>query len=112
LVAHIWAAGHGGVRPDPGTLFAFAIDVATRRCIAHELGHAMISRGASNPYAPDDEAGADYYAGGFDAARNKNRDLGELFFHAIGCVGSSCTHPAPDVRAAAYRAGYVAQRGP
>lgn len=74
--------------------------------MAHELGHAAIYRGAHNPYAPDGEAGADYYAGRLDAHRNMNTELGAMFFFSIGCIGDSCTHPEPNVRAAAYRRGY------
>jgi hypothetical protein len=80
------------------------------RCIAHELGHALIFRGYVNPYAPDEEAGADYYAGRLDAARGKGGRLGEMFFRAIGCVGPSCHHPSPQGRVVAYSSGYHAQR--
>jgi hypothetical protein len=109
-VAEIWAMGHAGAKLDSAGLFVFATEVAMRRCIAHELGHAIIFRGARNPYAPDGEAGADYYAGRLDAARGYNAELGAMFFHVIGCVGPSCTHPDPDSRAAAYQAGYVRQQ--
>jgi hypothetical protein len=103
-------AGSTGRRPTAQEVLGFTAEAATRRCMAHELGHALLSRGANNPYAPDDEAGADYYAGRLDAARDKNLEFGEMFFHAIGCVGPTCDHPPPDMRAAAYRAGYLDQK--
>jgi hypothetical protein len=102
-------ASNGGQRPSRPALFRFVVGAATVRCMAHELGHALIARGMANPYAPDGEAGADYYAGRLDAARGRNRQLGEMFFWSIGCVGPSCTHPRPDVRAGAYGAGYGLQ---
>jgi hypothetical protein len=76
--------------------------------MAHELGHALIFTGAANPCAPDGEAGADYYAGKFDAAGGRSPDLGALFFWSIGCAGDFCDHPSPDIRAAACRAGFDA----
>jgi hypothetical protein len=82
---------------------------AMGRCIAHELGHALIFRGYVNPYAPDEEAGADHYAGRLDAARGKGGRLGEMFFRAIGCVGPTCHHPSPQGRVVAYSSGYHAQ---
>jgi hypothetical protein len=98
-----------GQRPSRPTLLQFVMGAATVRCMAHELGHALIASGMVNPYAPDPEAGADYYAGRLDAARGRNRQLGEMFFWSIGCIGPSCTHPRPDVRAGAYAAGYGLQ---
>lgn len=79
------------------------------RVIAHELGHALLARGYRNPYAPDAEAGADFYAAKFDAARGKNGRLGQLVFHTVGCTGRLCTHPSPDTRAAVYAHGYNEQ---
>jgi hypothetical protein len=102
-------AGSRGQRPSRPALFQFVMAAATVRCMAHELGHALITSGMANPYEPDGEAGADYYAGRLDAARGRNRQLGEMFFWSIGCVGPSCVHPRPDVRAAAYGAGYGVQ---
>ena len=110
-VAAIYAHSNGGKRPTPAELSGFALDAAIRRCMAHEIGHALLAAGHANPYEPDEEAGADYYAGKFDAARGKSRELGEMFFFSIGCTGPSCTHPAPAARAAAYRAGYDEQAG-
>lgn len=81
----------------------------TCRCIAHELGHAILFRGEVNPFYPDEEAGADYYAGKIDAARRTDWRLGEMFFSAIGCRGPSCSHPSPEERAGAYLAGYREQ---
>ncbi|MBI5515227.1 MAG: hypothetical protein HY909_15730 [Deltaproteobacteria bacterium] len=107
-VAAIYTQSYGSI-PSAQTLPVYAREVATRRCIAHELGHALIYSGARNPYAPDDEAGADYWAGRLDAARGRSLELGEMFFWTIGCTSSSCDHPSPDVRAAAYRAGYESQ---
>jgi hypothetical protein len=108
-VATLYLSGRPGFWPTAIALSTFAFDAAVRRCVAHELGHALRSWGASNPYAPDDEAGADYYAGRLDAACGRSRDLGEMFFYAIGCVGESCDHPSPPNRAAAYGAGFDAQ---
>jgi hypothetical protein len=105
----VYLVNNGGHRPSRPTLFRFVVEAATVRCMAHELGHALIAGGMVNPYAPDGEAGADYYAGRLDAARGRNRQLGEMFFWSIGCVGPSCTHPRPDVRAGAYGAGYGIQ---
>lgn len=79
------------------------------RCIAHELGHAVLYRGWRNPFHPDEEAGADYYAGRLDAARGTNWQLGEMFFRAIGCVGPTCNHPTPADRSNAYVTGYEEQ---
>jgi hypothetical protein len=102
-------AGSRGHRPSRPALLQFVMAAATVRCMAHEFGHALIASGMANPYEPDGEAGADYYAGRLDAARGRSRQLGEMFFWSIGCVGLSCTHPRPDVRAAAYGAGYGVQ---
>ena len=44
-------------------LVAYAVEAATRRYLAHEVGHALISMGNPNPYDPDEEAGADYSRG-------------------------------------------------
>jgi hypothetical protein len=85
------------------------LGAAMGRCIAHELGHAAIHRGWHNPFAPDGEAGADYYAGRLDAARGNDWRLGEMFFRAIGCVGPSCSHPSPQGRSNAYVTGYREQ---
>lgn len=85
------------------------LDSAMARCIAHELGHALIHVGCHNPYAPDGEAGADYYAGRLDAARGIDWQLGEMFFRAIGCVGPTCTHPSPQGRSSAYCDGFNEQ---
>ncbi|MFY0584344.1 hypothetical protein ACN28S_67565 [Cystobacter fuscus] len=82
---------------------------AMARCIAHELGHAMLYCGFHNPYAPDEEAGADYYAGRLDASRRIDWRLGEMFFRSIGCVGPTCTHPTPANRSSAYVTGYNEQ---
>jgi len=109
-IATLFVSGRVGVWPTAAAVFTFAFDAAVRRCVAHELGHALTSRGSPNPYEPDDEAGADYYAGRLDAARGRSRDLGEMFFYTIGCVGSYCEHPSPLYRAAAYRAGFDAQQ--
>lgn len=79
---------------------------AAGRCLGHELGHALLSLGYSNPYDPDEEAGADYYAGKFDSVRGKSPELGAAFFAEIGCTGSRCTHPAPLKRAQAYLRGH------
>jgi len=76
------------------------------RCIAHELGHALIYRGWVNPFALDGEAGADYYAGQIDASRGTDWRLGEMFFRAIGCRGPTCDHPSPEGRSNAYVTGY------
>jgi hypothetical protein len=108
-VADIYANGNGGARPTREVLRNYVHQAATRRCMAHEIGHALIYRGAANRYAPDGEAGADYYAGRLDAERRRSQALGEIFFWTIGCVGSSCDHPSPDDRAAAYNAGYADQ---
>ncbi len=104
----LFVAGRG-VWPTAAALSRFAFEAAVRRCIAHELGHALIYRGAENPFEPDDEAGADFYAGRLDAALGRTCELGQMFFWSIGCRGPSCTHPSPDVRAAAYAAGYEQQ---
>lgn len=93
----------------PATVWSVMKAAGMGRCVAHELGHAVIFRGWSNPFAPDQEAGADYYAGRFDAARGADWRLGEMFFHAIGCVGTSCRHPSPDGRSHAYIRGYRQQ---
>jgi hypothetical protein len=106
----LYMVGHGGQWPTPAELHAFAVEVATRRCMAHEIGHALISSGAPNPYKPDEEAGADYYAGRLDAIRGNDKSLGMMFFFSIGCVGVSCAHPTPNDRAAAYTAGYDEQK--
>ena len=108
-VAALYARSNAGMRPTPANLLDFATDAAIRRCMAHEIGHALLASGLPNPFAPDEEAGADYYAGRFDAARAKNRALGEMFFYSIGCTGPSCTHPEPAMRAEAYRTGYDEQ---
>lgn len=79
------------------------------RIMAHELGHAVLFCGGVNPEG-DEEAGADYYAARIDAARGKDEGLGVAIFHSIGCTGSSCTHPSPEVRAGAYVHGYRDQR--
>lgn len=107
---NLYAGGYGGRRASTPQLVEYSITAATGRCIAHEIGHAMIYKGYWNPYDPDQEAGADYYAGKLDAARGRSRALGKMFFFSIGCVGPSCDHPSPSVRAAAYDAGYDEQR--
>lgn len=78
------------------------------RVLAHELGHALRSRGVVAPYA-DEEANADYLAGALDAARGKSRLLGEEFFFSIGCNRAGCDHPPSAVRKAAYSRGYDEQ---
>ncbi len=98
-----------GRAPVGHELVSFTFQAAVGRCMAHELGHALIRSGSVNPYAPDEEAGADYYAGRFDAAFGRNRKVGAMFFYSIGCVGPSCTHPAPATRAGAHAAGFAAQ---
>ncbi|HVY31038.1 MAG TPA: hypothetical protein VHB79_30995 [Polyangiaceae bacterium] len=80
------------------------------RCVGHELGHALIHRGWVNPFSPDGEAGADYYAGQIDAARGTDWRLGEMFFRAIGCRGPTCSHPSPENRSTAYMTGYENMR--
>jgi hypothetical protein len=106
----LYANGNGGARATPEELLAYAVEAAMRRYIAHGIGHALIAMGNPNPYQPDEEAGADYYAGKLDAARGRSRALGELVFHSIGCADPSCGHPSPTARVAAYGAGYDAQR--
>lgn len=109
-VLRVYLSNPGASYPSYDMLFAYVRDAASRRCMAHELGHAIISKGAPNPYAPDGEAGADYYAGRLEAAAgNRSRELGEIFFWSIGCTGPSCTHPAPPVRAQAYGGGFHSQ---
>lgn len=98
-----------GRRPRLEEIAEWLVWEATSRCIAHEVGHALIYRGLGNPYHPDQEAGADYYAGRLDCARGNNLEIGKMFFQTIGCVGDLCTHPDPANRAAAYTAGYLAQ---
>jgi hypothetical protein len=105
----VYMAHNRGMRPNPQALFHFVKQAATVRCMAHELGHALIFTGLGNPYWPDGEAGADYCAGRLDAARGRSRDLGQMFFWSIGCVGPSCDHPTPDARASAYVAGFDEQ---
>ncbi len=90
----------------PRTVRNLTIAAGMGRCAAHELGHAVIYKGWNNPFAPDQEAGADYYAGRFDAARRADLRLGEMFFRAIGCTGPTCDHPTPDIRSRAYVMGY------
>jgi len=85
------------------------IGMGMERCISHELGHSLISCGWHNPFAPDQEAGADFYAGKLDAARGQSWRLGEMIFRAIGCTGPTCDHPTPDGRSQAYVAGYNEQ---
>lgn len=109
-LTEIYIQSNHGRRPSPQQLLDFALKAAIRRCMAHEIGHALLHAGYPNPFAPDEEAGADYYAGKFDAARNLRQDLGEMFFFSIGCVGPTCDHPAPHARAHAYRAGYEDQK--
>jgi hypothetical protein len=98
-----------GATPNAHALYAFAVHSATLRCLAHELGHALITAGSPNPFAPDGEAGADFYAGRFDAEMGRSPELGALFFLSIGCTGGSCHHPSPSIRATAHRAGFDAQ---
>jgi hypothetical protein len=86
-------------------LVSRTVRVATVRCMAHEIGHALIFRGAPNPHWPDDEAGADHYAGMLDAARGESREFGKAFFFSIGCTRVGCSHPPPTKREAAYDAG-------
>jgi hypothetical protein len=78
--------------------------------MAHELGHAMIAQGWRNPFFPDAEAGADYYAGKLDAARRHDWRIGSLIFQHIGCVGRTCAHPTPAARRDAYQRGYGEQQ--
>lgn len=99
-----------GRAPTRAELEQLVFDAAVRRCIAHEIGHALIHSGYSHPFGSDDEAGADFFAGQLDAATGRSRALGALFFFHIGCIGNSCTHPSPDQRAKAYAAGYDQQR--
>lgn len=94
----------------PNAVRNLMIAAGMGRCAAHELGHAVIFKGWINPFAPDGEAGADYYAGRFDAARGADRRLGEMFFRAIGCIGPTCDHPAPETRSKAYLVGYREQQ--
>lgn len=108
-VATIFANSSGGW-PNRDQVHAFAFAAAMRRCTAHEIGHALLAAGSANPYAPDAEAGADYYAGRLDAACGRNRELGEMFFFSIGCVGTMCDHPSPSARATAYGKGYEDQQ--
>ena len=96
--------------PTQEQLVHFVTEAATLRCIAHEIGHALIASGSGNPYHPDEEAGADYYAGRLDAAHGRSVELGKMFFYAIGCTGRTCSHPRPPTRAAAYAFGYDAQQ--
>jgi hypothetical protein len=98
-----------GAPPSTQALYAYATHSATLRCLAHELGHALIVAGAPNPFAPDAEAGADFYAGRFDAEMGRSPELGALFFLSIGCTGHACDHPSPSIRATAHRAGFDAQ---
>lgn len=105
LINSFWVANRR--RPTPQELMNFGWGVSTRRCIAHEIGHAMDAAGyRTNPYASDPEASADYWAGWIEGRLGRDRTLGELFFSSIGCVGPTCTHPEPRVRAEAYREGY------
>ena len=106
-VTEIYRARSGA--PSAHALYGFAVHSATLRCLAHELGHALICGGSPNPFAPDGEAGADYYAGKFDAEMGRSPELGALFFLSIGCTGHSCDHPSPSIRATAHRAGFDAQ---
>jgi hypothetical protein len=107
-VAAIYRA-RSGAPPSAEALYAFAAHSVTLRCLAHELGHALIVAGAANPFAPDGEAGADYYAGRFDAEMGRSPELGALFFLSVGCTGHACNHPSPSIRATAHRAGFDAQ---
>jgi hypothetical protein len=107
-VAAIYRA-RNGAPPTAHALYAYAVHSATLRCLAHELGHALICAGSVNPFAPDGEAGADYYAGRFDAEMGRSPELGALFFLSIGCTGHACNHPSPSIRATAHRAGFDAQ---
>jgi hypothetical protein len=107
-VAAIYGA-RTGIHPTAEGLHAIAVRTVAVRCMAHELGHALIFAGAANPCEPDGEAGADYYAGRFDAAGGRSPQLGALLFWSIGCAGDVCDHPSPNIRAAAYRAGFDAQ---
>jgi hypothetical protein len=106
----LYANGNGGARASPEELLAYAVEAATRRYIAHEIGHALIAMGNPNPYQPDEEAGADYYAGKLDGGRGRSRALGEVIFHSIGCADPSCGHPSSSTRVRAYGAGYDAQK--
>lgn len=108
-LATLYANGNGGAQAAPEELLAYAVEAAMRRYVAHEIGHALIAMGNPNPYQPDEEAGADYYAGKLDAGRGRSRALGEVIFHSIGCADPSCGHPSPTARVAAYGAGYDAQ---
>lgn len=83
---------------------------AILRCVAHELGHAIRHVGFRDRFPADEEAGADYWAGRLSAVANLDGRFGEFFFHAIGCTGASCTHPAPMERARAFATGYREQR--
>jgi hypothetical protein len=96
--------------PSQTQLFNWTVEAAIRRCMGHELGHALRATGRyQSPYA-DEEAAADYLAGKLDALRNMSPDLGRMFFFTIGCTGPSCTHPEPTTRAEAYQRGYDEQR--
>lgn len=106
---HALCLAETGRWPQATDLNNWLVWEATKRCIAHELGHALIFSGANNPYYADHEAGADYYAGRLGAARGHSLEIGKMFFEAIGCVGDFCIHPDPASRAAAYERGYVAQ---
>lgn len=105
----IFIVAHGRF-PERGELNTYVRGAAIRRCVAHELGHALIANGADNPFGRDEEAGADYYAGQLDHARGRNPRLGELFFSDIGCEGATCTHPTPAKREYAYRRGFNLRR--
>lgn len=75
------------------------------RVLAHEVGHALRSRGVGTPFE-DEEKAADYLAGILDAKRHKSRVLGEKFFFSIGCNHPGCDHPTSEARRAAYNQGY------
>lgn len=106
----IYAGANGGQIPTIAGLLIWTTNAAIRRCMAHELGHALIAAGYQNPYPLDEEAAADHYAGKLDAVRGMNPDLGRMFFHTIGCIGPACGHPEPMERAEAYQRGYDEQR--
>lgn len=108
-IAHELAQASG---TRPSSVRELLIGAAMGRCMSHELGHALIFRGWPNPYRPDEEAGADYYAGKLDAARGRDWRIGALFFAEIGCIGPTCTHPTPHERRNAYTYGYNEQLSP
>jgi hypothetical protein len=77
-----------------------------RFVIAHELGHLLQFEMAANLMPMQAEAGADPFAGYISGLLGWDRRIGAIVAHSLGCQGSYCDHPDPNVRASTYVHGH------